>query len=116
MDLGVGVNNGPAHVGNTGSKFKFKYGPLGNTVNLASRVQGLTKYLKTPLLVSADTRRQLGPGFIARRVIRTRVVNIQAPVDLYEVERSDPERAEFFRDSEAALDALEKGEFADAAS
>jgi adenylate cyclase len=116
MNIGVGINSGPAQVGNTGSTFKFKYGPLGNTVNLASRVQGLTKYLKSRLLVTAATRKQLGPGFIARRVVRTRVVNIQEPVDLYEVERSQPERAEFFRDSEAALDALEKGDFADAAS
>ena len=45
----------------------------GNTVNLASRVQGLTKYLKCPLLVTAATRQQLGDGFVARRVVRTRV-------------------------------------------
>jgi len=49
-------------------------------------------------------------------VVRTRVVNIQEPVDLYEVERRDPELASFFRDSEAALDALENSDFADAAS
>ena len=46
MNLGIGINSGPASVGNTGSIHKFKYGPLGNTVNLASRVQGATKYLK----------------------------------------------------------------------
>ncbi len=117
MKIGVGINSGPAQVGNTGSTFKFKYGPLGNTVNLASRVQGLTKYLKARLLVSGATRRQLGAGFIARRVVKTRVVNIQLPVDLYEVERRDsPERAAFFRNSEAALDALEHGDFAGAAT
>jgi adenylate cyclase len=42
-EVGIGVNTGPAQVGNTGSTFKFKYGALGNTVNLGSRVQGLTK-------------------------------------------------------------------------
>jgi adenylate cyclase len=117
IKLGAGINSGQAQVGNTGSTFKFKYGPLGNTVNLASRVQGLTKYLKTPLLVSRATRNGLGPAFIARRVVRTRVVNINEPVDLFEVEKTDSqERASFFRDSEAALDALENGDFADAAS
>jgi adenylate cyclase len=44
--FGVGVSTGPARVGNSGSQHKFKYGPLGNTVNLGSRVQGATKHLK----------------------------------------------------------------------
>src|SRR5205814_5749276 len=87
MGLGIGLNTGPARVGNTGSQYKFKYGPLGNTVNLASRVQGLTKYLRCPLLVTAATRAGLDDRFLARRVCKTRVVNISTPVDLYEVER-----------------------------
>jgi class 3 adenylate cyclase len=67
LDLGIGLNSGPAQVGNTGSRYKFKYGPLGNTVNLASRVQGLTKYVKCRLLVTAATRRGLAANFIAGR-------------------------------------------------
>ena len=39
FSVGIGICSGPAHVGNTGSKKKFKYGPLGTTVNLASRLQ-----------------------------------------------------------------------------
>jgi adenylate cyclase len=113
MDLGIGLNTGPARVGNTGSRFKFKYGPLGNTVNLASRVQGVTKYLRCGLLVTAATRQRLGPDFAARRVCRARVVNIAEPVDLYEIDAVT--RAPFFAASEAALDALEAGEFARAA-
>jgi adenylate cyclase len=116
MNIGVGINSGPAQVGNTGSSFKFKYGPLGNTVNLASRVQGLTKYLRCRLLVTADTRQGLGEELIARRVVRTRVVNINEPVELFEVEaRSTPEQQVFFRDSELALKELEEGLFAEAA-
>jgi adenylate cyclase len=114
--VGIGLNSGPARVGNTGSKFKFKYGPLGNTVNLASRIQGLTRYLRCPLLVSASTRRQLGDRFISRRVCRARVVNIAEPVDLYEVEEAEDDgRRDFFRESERALDALEASNFAQAA-
>ena len=89
---------------------------LGNSVNLASRVQGLTKYLKSRLLVTAATRRQLDSDFVARRVVKTRVVNIQEPVDLYEVDRAGSAvLAEFYAASEAALDALEGGDFAEAA-
>jgi adenylate cyclase len=114
--IGVGVNSGTAQVGNVGSTIKFKYGALGNTVNLASRVQGLTKYLRSGLLVAAATARQLADGYVTRRVVKTRVVNIEAPVDLYEVEpAAGPDRQKFFADSEAALDALEAGNFAEAA-
>jgi adenylate cyclase len=116
MGLGIGLNTGPARVGNTGSQYKFKYGPLGSTVNLASRVQGVTKYVRCGLLVTAATRARLGTAFIARRVCRLRVVNIAEPVDLYEVEAAGgEERERFFRASEAALEALEGREFGRAA-
>ncbi len=115
--IGIGVNTGPAQVGNTGSSQKFKYGPLGNTVNLGSRVQGLTKYLQRPLLATRATREQLGDDFIARRVVRVRVVNIAEPVDLYEVETAGlGMRRQFFAESEAALEELESAHFALAAS
>jgi adenylate cyclase len=115
MGLGIGLNTGPARVGNTGSRHKFKYGPLGHTVNLASRVQGITKYLKCRLLVTAATRQRLGPAFVGRRVCKVRVVNIKEPVDLYEVDAAGTGREDFFAASQAALDALEAKEFARAA-
>jgi adenylate cyclase len=115
-DLGVGLNTGVAQVGNTGSRHKFKYGPLGNAANIASRVQGLTKYLRCRLLVTGATRERLGEGFIARRVCRARLVNIQEAADVFEVEAAaDEARARFFRDSEAALEALEARDFSQAA-
>jgi class 3 adenylate cyclase len=116
MDLGIGLNTGLAQVGNTGSTYKFKYGPLGDTVNVASRVQGLTKYLGRRLLVTASTRAQLDQQFIARRVVRARLVNILRPVDLYEVEAAGrAERLALFRASEDALVDLEEGRFVEAA-
>ncbi|MCI0463160.1 MAG: adenylate/guanylate cyclase domain-containing protein [Gemmataceae bacterium] len=116
LRLGVGISSGPAQVGNTGSSYKFKYGPLGNTVNLASRVQGLTKHLRCGLLVTAGTREQLGEGFSARRVVRARVVNIEGPVDVFEVETAGAgDRGTFFAESQAAQEALERGDFAAAA-
>jgi adenylate cyclase len=88
--VGIGLNTGMARVGNTGSQIKFKYGALGNTVNLCSRVQGATKYLQTGILLTADTRARLGEGsFAVRRLCEARVVNIDKPVMLYEL-RSAP--------------------------
>jgi adenylate cyclase len=117
MDVGIGINTGLAQVGNTGSRFKYKYGPLGNSVNLASRVQGLTKYMCCGLLVTAATYSRLAPGgVLGRRVIRTRVVNIREPVDLYEIAPlGDEARGTFFRQSEEALTTLESGDFGRAA-
>lgn len=81
--VGIGINTGIARVGNTGSHRKFKYGPLGHTVNLASRVQGANKYLGTSLLVTGETHRQLGSGFVSRRLCKARVLNIVDPVELF---------------------------------
>ncbi len=85
LQLGIGVNSGPAWVGNMGSRYKFKYGPLGPMVNIASRVQGATKYLRCPLLITAATQRQLGESFATRRLCQVRVVNVTEPLVLYEL-------------------------------
>jgi adenylate cyclase len=115
MDVGIGLNTGAAQVGNVGSDVKYKYGALGNTVNVGSRVQGFTKFLKRRLLVTRAMRERLGDTFVARRVCQTRFVNIDNPVDLYEVDLATPERREFFQASEEALNVLEKRNFALAA-
>jgi adenylate cyclase len=85
LGLGIGINTGTAHVGNMGTRRKFKYGPLGNTVNLASRVQGVTKYFKVKMLISHTTHKLLSDGFCSRRLGKVRVVNIDEPVELYEL-------------------------------
>lgn len=115
--VGIGINTGPARVGNTGSRRKFKYGALGNSVNLASRVQGATKYFGTDLLVTGDTFRQCAARFPARRLCRVRVVNIEKPVELYEVFLEGGDAAQDLRQRyERALDEFELGRFAVAAS
>jgi adenylate cyclase len=112
LQLGIGVNSGIAQVGNVGSKIKFKYGPLGNTVNLASRVQGANKHLKTNMLITDATRDGLDPSFQSRRLCQVRVVNIAQPVTLYELVGSASNDWITMRsDYEQALDHFTKGEF-----
>jgi len=109
--FGIGVNTGLARVGNTGSRQKFKYGPLGNTVNLASRVQGATKHFRCRLLVTGATRAKLGGGFATRHLGRVRVVNIVNPVPLFELSRAGwPGAADY----EAALAEFEAGNLLEA--
>ncbi|HWE37413.1 MAG TPA: adenylate/guanylate cyclase domain-containing protein [Isosphaeraceae bacterium] len=116
MGLGIGVNTGMARVGNTGSRRKFKYGPLGPTVNLASRVQGATKYLKTRLLITGATRAQLDETFEVRRVAKVSVVNIVEPVALYDLARpGETDWAPCREGYESALEQFEAGQFREAA-
>jgi adenylate cyclase len=115
LRAGIGINSGIARVGNIGSQQRFKYGPLGSMVNLASRVQGATKYFKTEMLITDATRQQLGSEFHSRRIRKVRVVNIETPIDLHEVWLGeDSEREQAAKTYEAALASLEKGEFRDA--
>ncbi len=83
--LGIGVNTGPALCGNTGSKQKFHYGALGHAVNIASRVEGATKQLGIPIMLTGSTHAQLGNGFATRRLCRARLPGIDGATDLYEL-------------------------------
>jgi adenylate cyclase len=112
MGLGIGINTGIARVGNVGSIHKFKYGPLGNTVNLGSRVQGATKYLKAPLLITEATLKQLDNTFATRRLCPVRMVNIEQPVALYELVRPhQPGWSDLKAGYEEALAHFERKEF-----
>lgn len=112
MTFGVGINTGVARVGNMGSPYKFKYGPLGNCVNLASRVQGATKYLRCRLLLTGATRARLDDSFVPRRLARVRVVNIDEPLDLYELSPADsPNWRQAKAEYEKALELFENRDF-----
>ncbi len=112
MGLGIGINTGIARVGNTGSRRKFKYGPLGDTVNVASRVQGAAKYFKSSLVVTRATRDRLGQEFQLRRLGAARVVNISDPIELFELfPPNQPDASAVIQSYEEALTAFENREF-----
>jgi adenylate cyclase len=117
IGLGIGINSGNALVGNTGSHQKFKYGPLGHTVNLASRVEGATRHLGVSSLITGSTRELLGSSFATRRLCRARVVGIAGDVELHELhaETASPEWQHRRESYERALTLYEAGKWSEAA-
>jgi adenylate cyclase len=116
MDLGIGINTGIARVGNTGSRRKFKYGPLGDTVNVASRVQGANKYYRTRILLTRSCRDQLPEEITCRRIGPVRAVNLAEPVELFELPPDEsPEWRSLRASYEEALEQFEGRRFREAA-
>ncbi len=113
--VGVGINTGMACVGNTGSKQKFKYGPLGDTVNQASRVQGLTKFLKVKAIMTGQTKQKIAQQFVTRRLGNAKVVNIDKPIELFELCTESAGNCDSNVSYEQALGFLESGDLDSAA-
>jgi adenylate cyclase len=84
IEIGVGFNSGPTVIGNIGSVRRLDYTVIGDTVNLASRLEGATKQYGAKVLLSEMTVRELRRPATLREIDLIRVKGKDRPVAVYE--------------------------------
>ena len=90
----IGLHTGVANVGNFGSMTRVDYTALGENINLASRMEGLNKYLGTRVLVTDDTQKVAGPKIITRYLGLFRLKGFERAVGVHELSGRAEQEAE----------------------
>jgi adenylate cyclase len=85
IEIGVGIHTGPVVAGLIGPDNRIEYGVVGDAVNLAARVEALTREMQATILVSRDIAAQLGPGFNLGQTASMLVKGKSQPVEVVEV-------------------------------
>lgn len=115
LSVRIGINSGAAVVGNMGSQRRFDYTAMGDTVNLASRLEGACKYYKVPILVGEETFRKVKDNILCREVDLIQVVGRKKPTHVFEVvgEKGKVSASEIEKISnfEKALEVYRKGKW-----
>ena len=113
LAMGIGLNTGPAIVGNLGGARRFDYTAIGDTINLGARLESATKQYRVHILISETTRKGLDGRFLCRKIDRIRVKGKHTAVEIFEVMgySGDASKIDLIARFETALEKYFAGDF-----
>ncbi|MEA2096444.1 MAG: adenylate/guanylate cyclase domain-containing protein [Candidatus Cloacimonadota bacterium] len=115
----IGINSGHLVAGNIGGEKRMDYTAIGDTVNLAARLEGVNKLYQTNIIISQTTYEQIKENFICRELDSLMVKGKTKPTCIFEIidertDETDPSKYEWIKIYNQALELYRKGKWQEA--